>query len=47
MTDTPISEQAFTSMATGAALCGQRPVIEFQIPSLLFLVFEQIAEPGA
>jgi pyruvate/2-oxoglutarate/acetoin dehydrogenase E1 component len=41
--DTPISEQAFTSMATGAALCGQRPVIEFQIPSLLFLVFEQIA----
>ncbi len=43
VTDTPISEQAFTSMATGAALCGLRPVIEFQIPSLLFLVFEQIA----
>jgi pyruvate/2-oxoglutarate/acetoin dehydrogenase E1 component len=41
--DTPISEQAFTSLATGAAVCGQRPVIEFQIPSLLFLVFEQIA----
>jgi pyruvate dehydrogenase E1 component beta subunit len=41
--DTPLSEQAFTSMATGAALCGARPVIEFQIPSLLFLVFEQIA----
>jgi pyruvate dehydrogenase E1 component beta subunit len=41
--DTPISEQALTSLATGAALCGQRPVIEFQIPSLLFLVFEQIA----
>jgi acetoin:2,6-dichlorophenolindophenol oxidoreductase subunit beta len=41
--DTPISEQAFTSMATGAALCGMRPVIEFQIPSLLFLVFEQVA----
>jgi pyruvate dehydrogenase E1 component beta subunit len=41
--DTPISEQAFTSMATGAALVGLRPVIEFQIPSLLFLVFEQIA----
>ncbi len=40
--DTPISEQAFTSMATGAALAA-RPVIEFQIPSLLFLVFEQIA----
>lgn len=41
--DTPLSEQAFTSMATGAALCGMRPVIEFQIPSLLFLTFEQIA----
>ena len=41
--DTPISEQALTSLATGAALCGQRPVVEFQIPSLLFLVFEQIA----
>lgn len=41
--NTPLSEQAFTSMATGAALCGLRPVIEFQIPSLLFLTFEQIA----
>jgi pyruvate dehydrogenase E1 component beta subunit len=41
--DMPLSEQAFTSFATGAALAGLRPVIEFQIPSLLFLVFEQIA----
>jgi pyruvate dehydrogenase E1 component beta subunit len=41
--DTPLSEQAFTSFATGAAMAGMRPVIEFQIPSLLFLVFEQIA----
>ncbi|MFG2044270.1 alpha-ketoacid dehydrogenase subunit beta [Dactylosporangium sp. NPDC048998] len=41
--DMPISEQAFTSFATGAALCGQRPLIEFQIPALLFLAFEQIA----
>ncbi|MFI9331440.1 alpha-ketoacid dehydrogenase subunit beta [Kitasatospora sp. NPDC052868] len=40
--DTPLSEQAFTSMAIGAALSGRRPVIEFQIPSLLFLVFEQL-----
>jgi pyruvate dehydrogenase E1 component beta subunit len=38
----PISEQAFTSFATGAAMAGQRPVVEFQIPSLLYLVFEQI-----
>jgi pyruvate/2-oxoglutarate/acetoin dehydrogenase E1 component len=41
--DMPLSEQAFTSFATGAAMAGRRPVIEFQIPSLLFLVFEQIA----
>ena len=40
--DMPLSEQAFTSFATGAAIAGRRPVIEFQIPSLLFLVFEQI-----
>ncbi|MER7849604.1 transketolase C-terminal domain-containing protein [Kitasatospora sp. NPDC096077] len=40
--DTPLSEQAFTAMAMGAALTGRRPVLEFQIPSLLFLVFEQL-----
>ena len=39
----PLTVQAFTNFATGAALAGMRPVIEFQIPSLLFLVFEQIA----
>lgn len=41
--DTPLSEQAFTGLGLGAALLGRRPVLEFQIPSLLFLVFEQIA----
>lgn len=41
--DTPISEQAFTGFATGAALSGLRPVVEYQIPALLFLAFEQIA----
>ncbi len=40
--DTPISEQAFTSFATGAALAGRRPVVEYQIPSLLYVAFEQI-----
>ena len=40
--DMPLSEQAFTSFATGAALAGRRPVVEFAIPSLLFLTFEQI-----
>ena len=40
--DMPISEQAFTGIATGAAMCGTRPLIEYQIPALLFLAFEQI-----
>jgi len=40
--DAPLSEQGFTGMAVGAALAGRRPVVEFQIPSLLFLVFEQL-----
>ncbi|WP_457030087.1 alpha-ketoacid dehydrogenase subunit beta [Kitasatospora sp. P5_F3] len=40
--DTPLSEQGFTGVAVGAALAGLRPVIEFQIPALLFLVFEQL-----
>lgn len=41
--DAPLSEQGFTNFATGAALAGRRPVLEFQIPFLLMLVFEQIA----
>lgn len=41
--ETPLSEQGFTDFATGAALAGQRPVVEYQIPFLLLLVFEQIA----
>jgi pyruvate/2-oxoglutarate/acetoin dehydrogenase E1 component len=40
--ETPLSEQGFTNFATGAALAGRRPVVEFQIPFLLLLVFEQI-----
>jgi pyruvate/2-oxoglutarate/acetoin dehydrogenase E1 component len=41
--DMPLSEQAFVSFATGAALAGRRPVVELAIPSLLYLTFEQIA----
>ena len=40
--DAPISEAAWTGFATGAALAGRRPVLEVQIPSMLFLAFEQI-----
>jgi len=38
----PLSEQGFANFATGAAMAGRRPVVEFQIPFLLLLVFEQI-----
>lgn len=38
----PLTEQGFTNFATGAAMDGRRPVVEFQIPFLLLLVFEQI-----
>lgn len=41
--ETPLSEQGFTDFATGAALAGRRPVVEYQIPFLLLLVVEQIA----
>lgn len=40
--DTPISEQAFVGFAVGAAIAGARPVVEFQIPSLVYVAFEQI-----
>jgi pyruvate/2-oxoglutarate/acetoin dehydrogenase E1 component len=41
--EAPLSEQGFTNFATGAAMAGLRPVVEYQIPFLLLLVFEQIA----
>jgi pyruvate/2-oxoglutarate/acetoin dehydrogenase E1 component len=40
--ETPISEQGFTNFATGAAMAGLRPVVEYQIGSLMLLVLEQI-----
>jgi pyruvate dehydrogenase E1 component beta subunit len=45
--ETPLSEQAFTNFATGAALAGLRPVVEYQIPFLFLLVLEQIANQAA
>ena len=41
--DTPISEAAFVGMGTGAAMAGLRPVIEFQIGTLLYVVMDQLA----
>lgn len=40
--DMPISEAAFTGFATGAAMAGSRPIVEYQIPTLLYVAFDQI-----
>lgn len=41
--DTPISEAGFVGMGTGAAMAGLRPVIEFQIPTLIYVAMDQLA----
>jgi len=43
----PISEAGFTGMATGAALAGARPVVVFQVSSLIFPAFDQIVNQAA
>jgi acetoin:2,6-dichlorophenolindophenol oxidoreductase subunit beta len=45
--DSPISEAAFTGFATGAAMAGLRPIAEFQIPSLVYVAFDQLANQAA
>jgi pyruvate/2-oxoglutarate/acetoin dehydrogenase E1 component len=40
--DTPISESGFTGIATGAAIWGMRPIVEFQISMFCFLAFDEL-----
>lgn len=40
--DTPISESGFTGIATGAAMYGLRPVVEFQISMFCFNAFDEL-----
>jgi pyruvate/2-oxoglutarate/acetoin dehydrogenase E1 component len=42
--DTPISESGFVGLATGAAIAGLRPVVEFQIGTLVYVCFEQMVD---
>src|SRR3972149_591090 len=42
--DTPISEAGFTGLATGAAVAGMRPVVEYQINALVFVSFDQLVD---
>lgn len=45
--DMPISEAAFTGFANGAAMAGLRPVVEFQVPGLIYPAFDQIVNQAA
>ncbi|MDX8503614.1 transketolase C-terminal domain-containing protein [Mesorhizobium sp. VK4C] len=45
--DTPISEAGFTGFATGAALAGLRPIVQFQVPSLIYVAFDQLVNQSA
>ena len=40
--DTPISEAGFVGIATGAAVQGMRPIVEFQISMFCFLAFDEM-----
>ena len=43
--DCPISEAGFTGLATGAAMSGTlRPVVEYQINTLLLVAFDQLVD---
>lgn len=45
--DTPISENGFTGMGIGAALCGLRPIVEFMTWNFTFVAFDQIVSNAA
>ena len=45
--NTPLSEQAMTGMAVGAALVGARPIVEIQLMDLLTLTMDQLANHAA
>ena len=45
--DTPIAEVGIAGMAVGAAMCGLRPVAEFQFADYLHPAFDQIANEAA
>ena len=40
--DTPIAESGFVGLAAGAALCGLRPVVEYQFADFISCAFDQI-----
>ena len=45
--DTPISEAGFSGFAIGAAMAGLRPVVQFQVASLIYVAFDQLVNQAA
>ena len=45
--NTPISEAGFTGLATGAAMAGLRPVVEYEINTLQYVAMDQLANQMA
>jgi len=45
--DTPISEQGIVGIAIGAALMGQKPIVEIMFSDFLMLALEQVANQAA
>lgn len=45
--DTPISEAGFVGFATGAGMAGLRPIVTFQVPSLIYVAFDQLVNQAA
>jgi pyruvate dehydrogenase E1 component beta subunit len=45
--NTPISEVGFMGLATGAAIAGMRPVVDFQYGDFLFLAADQLIQQAA
>ncbi|MGH6814894.1 MAG: alpha-ketoacid dehydrogenase subunit alpha/beta [Hyphomicrobiaceae bacterium] len=45
--DTPISENGFAAAAVGAAICGQRPVVELQFFDFVTHIMDQIVNQAA
>jgi acetoin:2,6-dichlorophenolindophenol oxidoreductase subunit beta len=45
--DTPISEAGFSGFAIGAAMAGLRPIVQFQVASLIYVAFDQLVNQAA
>ncbi len=45
--DTPISENSFTGMAVGAAVCGLKPIVDIMFADIVYEIMSQICQQAA